>query len=82
MVGVRVDRPDQIGSAWDEILSADRPGVFEAYVDPHVAPLPPHLSLEEAKNFLASILKGDAQALGFLKQIAKDVAAGHVPARR
>jgi pyruvate dehydrogenase (quinone) len=82
LVGVRVDRPDQIGSAWDEILSADRPGVFEAYVDPNVAPLPPHISLEEAKNFLASILKGDAQALGFLKQVAKDVAAGHMPATK
>jgi pyruvate dehydrogenase (quinone) len=82
LVGVRVDRPDQIGAAWDRVLSADRPGVFEAYVDPNVAPLPPHISLEQAKNFLASILKGDAQALGFVKQIAKDVAAGHMPARK
>jgi pyruvate dehydrogenase (quinone) len=81
-VGVRVDRPDQIGPAWDKILSADRPGVFEAYVDPNVAPLPPHISLEQAKNFLASILRGDAQALGFLKQVAKDVAAGYLPARK
>jgi pyruvate dehydrogenase (quinone) len=81
-VGIRVDRPDQIGSAWDEILSADRPGVFEAYVDPNVAPLPPHISLEQAKNFLASILRGDAQALGFVKQVAKDVAAGYIAAKK
>jgi len=47
-----------------------------------VAPLPPHISLEQAKNFVASILKGDAQALGFLKQVAKDVAAGYLPARK
>jgi pyruvate dehydrogenase (quinone) len=82
LVGVRVERPDQIGSAWDKILSADRPGVFEAYVDPNVAPLPPHISLEQAKNFLASILKGDAEALGFLKQIGKDVAVGYIPGRK
>jgi pyruvate dehydrogenase (quinone) len=82
LVGVRVDRPDDIASAWRTVLSADRPAVYEAYTDPNVAPIPPHISLEQAKNFLASIVKGDAQALGFLKQIAKDVAAGYLPAKK
>ena len=45
-------------------------------VDANVAPIPPHLSLEQTKNFLSSILKDDAQALGFVKQVAKDVLAG------
>jgi pyruvate dehydrogenase (quinone) len=82
LAGVRVNRPDQIGPAWDEILSANRPGLFEAYVDPNVAPLPPHISMEQAKNFLSSIIKGDAEALGFVKQIAKDVAAGYMAAKK
>jgi pyruvate dehydrogenase (quinone) len=80
-LGVRVNRPDQIAPAWDEVLSANRPALFEAYVDPNVAPLPPHISLEQSKNFLASLLKGDAQALGFMKQVAKDVVAGYMPSR-
>jgi pyruvate dehydrogenase (quinone) len=80
LVGVRVDRPDDIAAAWRTVLSADRPAVLEAYTDPNVAPIPPHISMEQARNFLASIVKGDAQALGFLKQIAKDVAAGYLPA--
>ena len=82
LAGVRVNRPDQIAPAWDEILSANRPGLFEAYVDPNVAPLPPHISMEQAKNFLSSIFKGDAEALGFVKQIAKDVAAGYMAAKK
>jgi hypothetical protein len=38
--------------------------------------------LEQTKKFVSSILRGDAQALGFLEQIAKDVAVGFVPARK
>ena len=57
-------------------MNAQRPALLEAYVDANVAPIPPHLSLEQTKNFLSSILKGDAQALGFVKQVAKDVLAG------
>jgi pyruvate dehydrogenase (quinone) len=53
--GIRVDRPEQLARAWDEALSADKPVVFEAYVDPNVPPLPPHISLEQAKHFTQSI---------------------------
>jgi pyruvate dehydrogenase (quinone) len=82
LAGVRVNRPDQVGPAWDELLAANRPGLFEAYVDPNVAPIPPHISMEQAKNFLSSIFKGDAEALGFVKRVAKDVAAGYIPAKK
>src|SRR5512146_3253434 len=40
--GIHVDRPEQIGPAWDAALSADRPCVVEAVADPEVPPLPPH----------------------------------------
>jgi pyruvate dehydrogenase (quinone) len=82
LAGVRVNRPDQVGPAWDELLAANRPGLFEAYLDPNVAPIPPHISMEQAKNFLSSIFKGDAEALGFVKRVAKDVAAGYIPAKK
>ena len=35
-------------------MSAQRPALLEAYVDANVAPIPPHLSLEQTKNFLSS----------------------------
>jgi hypothetical protein len=44
------------------------------YVDPNVPPMP-HISLEQAKAFASSVLKGDVNALGFLKQTVKDIAA-------
>jgi pyruvate dehydrogenase (quinone) len=55
--GIRVDRPEAIAAAWDEALSADRPCVLEFITDPEVPPLPPHISPEQAKNFLWSLLR-------------------------
>jgi len=50
--GIRVDSPDAVGAAWDEALAADRPVLVEAITDPEVPPLPPHITLEEARNFM------------------------------
>jgi hypothetical protein len=33
--------------------------VLEAYTDPSVPPLPPHISFKQAKAFAASMFKGD-----------------------
>jgi pyruvate dehydrogenase (quinone) len=74
--GVRVDHPDQIGPAWERAFAADRPFLFEAFTDPDVPPLPPHISLEQAKSFTSAVLRGDANALGFMRQTFKDVTAG------
>ena len=79
--GVRVERPDDIGAAWDRALSATRPFVLEAVTDPNVPPLPPHITFEQARSFFSAALKGDADALGFLKQRAKEAAARVLPTR-
>lgn len=55
--GIRVERPSEIGAAWEMALSADRPTVIDAVVDPDVPPLPPHITLEQSKSFLMSMLK-------------------------
>ncbi|MFL5272881.1 MAG: thiamine pyrophosphate-dependent enzyme, partial [Anaeromyxobacteraceae bacterium] len=57
--GIRVDRPEQIGPAWDAAFSAGRPCVLEAVTDPEVPPLPPHITLKQGKSLLEAILKGD-----------------------
>jgi pyruvate dehydrogenase (quinone) len=57
--GIRVDSPDQVAPAWERALAADRPVVYEAIVDPEVPPLPPHISLDQAKSLAAALAKGD-----------------------
>src|SRR4051794_24467985 len=69
--GIRVDDPEQIGAAWDEALSADRPVVLEAITDPEVPPLPPHITLEQAKALTSALAHGDPSAGEILRQSAK-----------
>jgi pyruvate dehydrogenase (quinone) len=55
--GIRVDKPDQIESAWADAFAADRPVLIEAVVDPAVPLLPPNLT--EAK--LDKVYQGISQ---------------------
>jgi pyruvate dehydrogenase (quinone) len=60
--GIRVSKPEEVGPAWNAALAADRPFVIDAVVDPTVLAIPPHVTLEQTKNYLAAILKGDREA--------------------
>ena len=71
--GIKIDKPEEIGPAWDTALSADRPTLIEAMVDPNVPPLPPHISVEQMINFSKALLKGDPKELGVVKQSFKDL---------
>jgi pyruvate dehydrogenase (quinone) len=57
--GIYVDTPGVLQSAWQQALASDRPVVLEVKTDPDVVPLPPHVTLKEARGFLSSIGKGD-----------------------
>ncbi|MBW3550499.1 MAG: thiamine pyrophosphate-requiring protein [Proteobacteria bacterium] len=77
--GIRVDDPGQVGDAWDQALAADRPVVIDAITDPNVPPLPPHITLEQARALMSSLVHGDPDRGGIIKQSAKQVAAGMLP---
>jgi pyruvate dehydrogenase (quinone) len=79
--GIFVDDPDEMGSAWDQALAADRPVVLEVKTDPEVPPLPPHITLEQAKNFTSMVLKGDLKTPGLLKNATRQLLATVLPGR-
>jgi pyruvate dehydrogenase (quinone) len=70
--GIRVEEPSRIGQAWDEAFAADRPCVLDFVVDPEVPPLPPHITLEQAKNFSSALLRDPSRA-AMLRQSMKEV---------
>jgi pyruvate dehydrogenase (quinone) len=70
--GIFVDDPEQLGGAWREALIADRPAVLEVKTDPGIAPLPPHISLTQAKNFMFA-MAGDDDAAHVIKDTARQV---------
>ena len=69
--GIRVDSPDQVAPAWERALAADRPVLYEAVVDPEVPPLPPHITIEQAKNVAAALAKGDPARGRIVRQTLK-----------
>jgi pyruvate dehydrogenase (quinone) len=66
--GIRVDEPERVGPAWDEALAADRPTVIEAVTDPEVPPLPPHITLDQARALSSALLGGDPNAGRIVRQ--------------
>ena len=77
--GIRVDKPEDVGAAWDAALSADRPVVLEAYVSGNVSTIPPHISFEQAKNYTSALLKGDPNEGNIIKESVKSVVEGILP---
>jgi pyruvate dehydrogenase (quinone) len=77
--GIFCDQADGVAEAWDAALASDRPVVLEFKTDPEVPPLPAHLTLEQAKNFMRTILKGDPREAQMLAGTARQVLSAVLP---
>ncbi|KPJ31574.1 thiamine pyrophosphate-binding protein [Burkholderia multivorans] len=77
--GIYVDDPAQLGAAWDEALASDRPVVLEVKSDPEVPPLPPHVTLQQAKHFAETLLKGDSREHNVIVETARQVLSAVLP---
>jgi len=71
--GIYVDSPQMLGSAWEQALASQMPVVLEVKTDPEVPPMPPHITLQQAKNFSLALLKGDPNESGMIKGAARQV---------
>ncbi|MBR0641445.1 thiamine pyrophosphate-requiring protein [Plastoroseomonas hellenica] len=78
--GIFVDSPDDVAAAWDQAFSANRPVVLEAYTDPNVPPLPPHITLKQAKAFLSSLAR-EPERGSVIRNTARDLIATILPGR-
>ena len=70
---MRVEKPEDIGPAWDAALSAARPTLLEMVTDPNVPPLPPHITAKQAKAYLEALVKGDPDAINVVKESARQI---------
>jgi pyruvate dehydrogenase (quinone) len=71
--GIYVDESDMLRSAWQQALASDIPVVLEVKTDPEVPPLPPHITLQQAKNFSIALAKGDPDEVGAIRGAARQV---------
>ncbi|MGW8948906.1 thiamine pyrophosphate-requiring protein [Streptomyces sp. NPDC055709] len=80
--GVRVEKPEQVGEAWEQALAATCPFVIDFRTDPAVPPIPPHATLDQIEAAAASVLKGDGDRAAMIKQGFKAKVQDMLPGRR
>ena len=81
LAAIAVDKPDQVGPAWDQALAADRPTVLDLRTDPDVPPIPPHATFEQMKDAATALLKGDENRWGVIREGVKAKAREILPGK-
>jgi len=66
--GIKVERPEDVGAAWDRALAATGPVLLEFMTDPQIAALPPHVKPEMLKKVVKGLAKGDEDAVGIAEK--------------
>src|SRR5437868_8216337 len=79
--GIYCDDPGQVAQAWARALASDTPVVLEVKTDPEVPPLPPHITLQQAKNFMVALAKGDPNEAGMIGGTARQVLETALPGK-
>ncbi|XVQ09866.1 thiamine pyrophosphate-requiring protein [Spirillospora sp. CA-255316] len=81
MLGLSVNKPEEIAPAWDRALAADRPALLDVRCDPDVPPIPPHATLEQVKATARSMIQGDEDRWGVIRQGVKTKVQEFLPRR-
>ena len=79
--GIRVDKAEQVAAAWDEAFATRKPVVLEAYTDPEVPNLPPHITFDQAMGFATSTPR-DQSAVTMIKGAVGDLVENILPHKK
>ncbi len=69
--GIRVERPEEVGPAWEEALAAGRPALLDVVTDPEVPPLPPHIRFDQARKLTHALAQGERATPRILREALK-----------
>ena len=78
--GFYCDDPERIAATWAAALACDRPCIVEFRADPDVPPLPPHITLEDAKNFM-TMMRDEPNLGSVVANSARQLFARVLPGR-
>ncbi len=78
LIGIKVEKPEEVAPAWEQALAARRPVVVEAMTDPEVPTLPPHITLKQAANFNIALMS-DPDSAAMLRGSMKDLLQSFLP---
>jgi len=77
--GIRVEEPEGVGPAWAEMLAADRPVVLDMVTDSNVPPLPPRMTLKQARTFAHALFTGEPDTTSMLVNTAREMVGTLLP---
>ena len=77
--GIRIEKEDDIIPGLEQAFAAQKPVLVDVLSDPNVPPLPPHITFKQMKAFTSSLIEGDTDFWGMIKQTYKDVAENYLP---
>ncbi|SAL01191.1 thiamine pyrophosphate protein [Caballeronia pedi] len=80
--GLYVDNAERMAAVWDEAFASERPVVIEVKADPNVPPLPPHITLQQAKAFATTLMKGDPSQGNVIVDTARQVLSAVLPGHK
>lgn len=69
--GIKIENENDVQATLSKAFAMKKPVVVEAYTDPNVPPLPPHITLKQAANFTSALMK-DENAWDIIKQTWKE----------
>ena len=70
--GYTLDRPEEAARILGEALAHRGPALVQAVVDPNEAPMPGHVTTDQALKFAEALLKGQKEGGKILKTIMED----------
>ncbi|SKB44909.1 pyruvate dehydrogenase (quinone) [Parapedobacter luteus] len=76
--GIRVEQPEHIDAALDELINASIPAVLDVVVDPNVPIIPSHIDFKTWRRFTQALMKGDPEQSGIIRQIIKEAMQGGI----
>ena len=81
LLALHVDKPEEVGPAWDRALAADRPTLLDVRCDPNVPPVPPHATFDQIKGAASALVHGDEDRWGIVRQGVKTKLQEFLPHR-
>jgi pyruvate dehydrogenase (quinone) len=76
-----VERSADIDSAVRTAFAADRPVIIDALTDPEEPPLPPHITVKQARSFASALLKDPSGGLAGAMEAFREKVDEFVPGR-
>lgn len=76
--GIRVEKPEHIDAALDELINAKIPAVLDVVVDANVPIIPSHIDFKTWRRFTQALIKGDPEQSGIIRQIIREAMQGGI----